>query len=48
VSPEAGQHIAKARQELAKARAMLDIELADEAGRAAYLAAFHAAQDRCL
>jgi len=32
------------RQQLAKARAMLGIELADEAGRAAYLAAFHAAQ----
>jgi uncharacterized protein (UPF0332 family) len=44
VKPEADLHLAKARQSLAKARAMLAIELADEAGRAAYLAAFHAAQ----
>jgi uncharacterized protein (UPF0332 family) len=44
VTPEAGLHLTKARQSLAKARAMLTIELADEAGRAAYLAAFHAAQ----
>jgi uncharacterized protein (UPF0332 family) len=44
VTPEAGLHLTKARQSLAKARAMLAIDLADEAGRAAYLAAFHAAQ----
>jgi uncharacterized protein (UPF0332 family) len=44
VKPEADLHLAKAPQSLAKARAMLAIELADEAGRAAYLAAFHAAQ----
>jgi uncharacterized protein (UPF0332 family) len=44
VSPEADQHLLKARQSVAKARGMLGIGLADEAGRAAYLAAFHAAQ----
>jgi uncharacterized protein (UPF0332 family) len=44
VSPEAEQHIAKARQSVAKAHGMLGIGLNDEAGRAAYLAAFHAAQ----
>jgi uncharacterized protein (UPF0332 family) len=44
VSPEAALHLAKARQSLAKAGAMLAIEMADEAGRTAYLAAFHAAQ----
>jgi uncharacterized protein (UPF0332 family) len=44
VTPEADLHLTKARQSLAKARPMLAIELADEAGRAAYLAAFHAAQ----
>jgi uncharacterized protein (UPF0332 family) len=36
--------LTKACQSLAKARAMLGIGLADEAGRAAYLAAFHASQ----
>jgi len=44
VTPEAALHLAKARQELGKARAMLGIALADEAGRTAYLAGFHAAQ----
>lgn len=44
MSPEAQQHLAKARQELTKATATLGIDLADEAGRLAYLAAFHAAQ----
>jgi uncharacterized protein (UPF0332 family) len=44
MTPEAISHLAKARQELDKATAMLGIALADEAGRAAYLAAFHAAQ----
>ena len=44
MSPEADLHLQKARQELRKARTMLDVGLADEAGRAAYLAAFHAAQ----
>jgi uncharacterized protein (UPF0332 family) len=44
VSPEAEQHLAKARQSLAKAATMLTVELPDEAGRVAYLAAYHAAQ----
>jgi uncharacterized protein (UPF0332 family) len=44
VNPEAEQHLNKARQSLAKARAVQAIRLFDEAGRAAYLAAFHASQ----
>jgi uncharacterized protein (UPF0332 family) len=44
VSPEAQLHLTKARQSLAKAHAMLTIDQTDEAGRSAYLAAFHAAQ----
>jgi uncharacterized protein (UPF0332 family) len=42
--PRGGLHLAKARQSLAKGHAMLTIEMPDEAGRTAYLAAFHAAQ----
>jgi uncharacterized protein (UPF0332 family) len=37
-------HIVKARQSLKEARAVLTIDLAEAAGRAAYLAAYHAAQ----
>jgi uncharacterized protein (UPF0332 family) len=44
MTPEAGQYLAKARKCLEHARAILAIELGEEAGRAAYLAAFHAAQ----
>ena len=44
MTPEARSYLDKARQSLAHARAILDIELGDEAGRAAYLAALHAAQ----
>jgi uncharacterized protein (UPF0332 family) len=44
VSPEAGRYLDKARQSLVHARAILAIELGEDAGRAAYLAAFHAAQ----
>ena len=44
MKPEAGQYLAKARLSLAHARAILAIELGEEAGRAAYLAAFHAVQ----
>jgi uncharacterized protein (UPF0332 family) len=44
VSPEADLHLVKARQALTKAATMLRAELPDEAGRSAYLAAFHAAQ----
>jgi uncharacterized protein (UPF0332 family) len=44
VKPETAQHLEKARQALREARAVAGIELAEAAGRAAYLAAFHAAQ----
>ncbi len=44
MTPEADQHLAKARQSLAKAARMLAAEMPDEAGRVAYLASFHAAQ----
>jgi len=45
VTPETGEHLAKARDYLSKARGLLDVmHYADEAGRAAYLAGFHAAQ----
>ncbi len=40
----AAAYIAKARQSLDEARAVLKIDLAEAAGRAAYLTAFHAAQ----
>jgi uncharacterized protein (UPF0332 family) len=43
--PEAADYLAKARDELNKARSLLDVmHYSDEAGRAAYLAGFHAAQ----
>lgn len=45
MTPEAQDHLLKAREELAKARSVLELlHYADEAGRMAYLAAFHAAQ----
>ena len=44
MKPETAQHLEKARQALREARAVAGIELAEAAGRAAYLAAFHAAQ----
>jgi uncharacterized protein (UPF0332 family) len=44
VTPEAERYLDKARQSLAHARAILEIELGEDAGRAAYLAALHAAQ----
>lgn len=45
MTPETGEHLEKAREYLVKARALLDVvHFADEAGRAAYLAGFHAAQ----
>jgi uncharacterized protein (UPF0332 family) len=44
VKPEAAQYLDKARQAIKEARAVAGIELAEAAGRAAYLAAFHAAQ----
>jgi uncharacterized protein (UPF0332 family) len=44
VRPETARYLDKARQSLAHARAILAIELGEDAGRAAYLAGFHAAQ----
>jgi len=44
VSPEAAEHIEKARQCLARARTIFAAEVPDVAAREAYLAAFHAAQ----
>jgi uncharacterized protein (UPF0332 family) len=45
VTPEAREHLDKSREYLTKGRATLDVlHYADEAGRAAYLAGFHAAQ----
>ncbi len=41
---EAGSYLDKARHSLAHAHAILEIGLGDDAGRAAYLAALHAAQ----
>ncbi len=42
--PEAVAYLTKARQSLNEARIVLANDLAEAAGRAAYLAAFHAAQ----
>ena len=44
MTPEAGRYLEKARRCLAHARAILGIALGEEAGRSAYLTAFHAAQ----
>jgi uncharacterized protein (UPF0332 family) len=44
LTPEAGLFLDKAHKALAEAEAVLAIELFEAAGRAAYLAAFHAAQ----
>jgi uncharacterized protein (UPF0332 family) len=45
VTPETQEHLDKAREYLVKARGLLDVmRYNDEAGRAAYLAGFHAAQ----
>jgi uncharacterized protein (UPF0332 family) len=44
VTPEAGGYLAKARKCLANARASLGFGLSNDAGRGAYLAAFHASQ----
>jgi uncharacterized protein (UPF0332 family) len=45
VTPEAEEHLDKAREALIKARGFLDVmHYIDEAARAAYLAGFHAAQ----
>ena len=44
MKPETTQYLDKARQALREARAVAAIEFGEAAGRAAYLAAFHAAQ----
>jgi uncharacterized protein (UPF0332 family) len=45
VTPEAEDHLVKAREYLSKARELLEVvHFHDEAARAAYLAGFHAAQ----
>jgi len=44
VTPEAKEHLDKARQCLTRARTILAAGIGGDAGRNAYLAAFHAAQ----
>lgn len=45
MTPEAEEHLDKARASLIKARGLLEVmDYSDEAARAAYLAGFHAAQ----
>ena len=45
MTPETKEHLDRAREYLVKARNLLDVmRYNDEAGRAAYLAGFHAAQ----
>jgi uncharacterized protein (UPF0332 family) len=44
LKPETERYLDKARQSLNEARTVAGIELAEAAGRAAYLAMFHAAQ----
>jgi uncharacterized protein (UPF0332 family) len=44
VTPEIGEHLDKACECLARAKIILDAGVGEDAGRDAYLAAFHAAQ----
>jgi uncharacterized protein (UPF0332 family) len=44
VTPEAKEHLDKARHCLTSARTILAARVGEDAGRNAYLAAFHAAQ----
>ena len=44
MTPEATEHLGKARQCLTRARTILAAGIGEDAGRNAYLAAFHAAQ----
>ena len=44
MTPEANEHLDKARQGLTRARTILGAGIGEDAGRNAYLAAFHAAQ----
>lgn len=42
--PETAAYLAKARQSLKEARIVAEVNLPEAAGRAAYLAAYHAAK----
>lgn len=44
MTPEVGEHLDKARECLARAKVILGAGVGEDAGRNAYLAAFHAAQ----
>ena len=44
MTPEAGRFLRNARKHLGNGRTMLGVQLNEDAGRAAYLAAFHTAQ----
>ena len=44
MTPEIREHLDKARECLARAKIILDAGVGEDAGRDAYLAAFHAAQ----
>jgi uncharacterized protein (UPF0332 family) len=44
VTPEAGRFLQKAQKHLERASTMIGVNLNEDAGRAAYLAGFHAAQ----
>ena len=44
MTPEAADHLAKARQCLTRARTILAAQVGEDAARNAYIAAFHAAQ----
>jgi uncharacterized protein (UPF0332 family) len=44
LTPKAAEHLGKARQCLTRARTILTAGAGEDAGRNAYLAAFHAAQ----
>ena len=44
MTPEAERYLAKARLTLEHARLMLTVKLTEDAGRAAYLAGYHAAE----
>ena len=44
MKPQSGAYLEKAREHLEHADRMLSVDLTEDAGRAAYLAGFHAAQ----
>jgi uncharacterized protein (UPF0332 family) len=47
MTPEVGEHLDKARECLLRAKIILGAGVGEDAGRDAYLAAFHAAQGPC-